>query len=65
VRTGASEQAYKIPKLKHVAQLPPLPSVDTLPAGSIAQVRPVTLNGQLVKEGNKSTPYGHILLLRL
>lgn len=54
-RHGASGEAYKIPKLKHVAQLPRLPSVDTLPAGSIAQVRQVTLTGQIVKEGNKTS----------
>ncbi len=63
---GASGEAYKIPKLKHVAQLPRLPSVDTLPAGSIAQVRQVTLSGQIVQEGNKSaSPPTHLCAIWL
>jgi hypothetical protein len=63
---GASGEAYKIPKLKHVAQLPRLPSVDSLPAGSIAQVRQVTLSGQIVQEGNKSaSPPTHICAIWL
>lgn len=52
---GRKCKPYKIPSLKCIADVPPLPKLDNMPMHSIAKERMLTLEGFPVVENNRST----------